>query len=139
MAHTFSYVHRCCLIQNIDILSRNLSSWAANGVLMLNACLTVEEAKAGSHANKGWETFTSKVVEVVDQYGGANLGSESTGIGRGVVFLAWGRFAAERVSKLNKVSIKSSHQCFKSMLNNTFPLGVCMVTVEASCIEKCCE
>ncbi|KAJ8072844.1 uracil DNA glycosylase [Marasmius tenuissimus] len=80
----------------------NLSCWAANGVLMLNACLTVEEGKAGSHANKGWEAFTSKVVKVVDQYGGANLGSESTGIGRGVVFLAWGNFAAERVSGLDK-------------------------------------
>ncbi|KAL0577652.1 uracil DNA glycosylase [Marasmius crinis-equi] len=86
----------------------NLSSWAANGVLMLNACLTVEEAKPGSHANKGWETFTSKVVEVVDRYGGANLGSESTGVGRGVVFLAWGAFAAERVAKLNKVSSRLS-------------------------------
>ncbi|KAK1222847.1 uracil DNA glycosylase [Marasmius sp. AFHP31] len=64
------------------------------------------EGKAGSHANKGWETFTSKVVKVVDQYGGANLGSESTGIGRGVVFLAWGNFAAERVSGLDKVSFE---------------------------------
>ncbi|KAG7089842.1 hypothetical protein E1B28_011487 [Marasmius oreades] len=94
----------------------NLSSWAANGVLMLNACLTVDEGKAGSHANKGWETFTSKVVQIVDKYGGANLpgpgGSASTGVGRGVVFLAWGAYAEKRVAGLDKTKhlvLKSAH------------------------------
>lgn len=83
---------------------RNLSAWASNGVLMLNTCLTVRAGEAGSHSNKGWEQFTDRVVEVVDKYGGANLGrSESGGIGRGVVFLAWGAWAAKRVSKLSKV------------------------------------
>ncbi|KAF9266546.1 uracil-DNA glycosylase [Marasmius fiardii PR-910] len=94
----------------------NLSSWAANGVLMLNACLTVEEGKPGSHANKGWETFTSEIVQIVDKYGGANLpgpsGSASIGTGRGVVFLAWGAFAEKRVAGLNKkkhLVLKSAH------------------------------
>ena len=74
---------------------------------MLNTCLTVRASQAGSHSNKGWEEFTDKVVDIVDKYGGANLGkaggSESTGIGRGVVFLAWGAWAAKRVAKLNTV------------------------------------
>lgn len=83
---------------------RNLTHWADNGVLLLNTSLTVKAASAGSHQNKGWENFTNKVVDVVDRYGGANLGAtDSTGFGRGVVFLAWGKWAIERVSKLDKV------------------------------------
>ncbi|KAF8842065.1 uracil-DNA glycosylase [Paxillus ammoniavirescens] len=84
----------------------NLTAWAENGVLMLNTCLTVKANQAGSHAGKGWEQFTDKVVDVVDKYGGANLGgggnSDTNGIGRGVVFLAWGAWAAKRVAKLKK-------------------------------------
>ena len=74
---------------------------------MLNTCLTVRANQAGSHAGRGWEEFTDKVVDVVDKYGGANLGGRSDpdthGIGRGVVFLAWGAWAGKRVTKLNKV------------------------------------
>lgn len=87
---------------------RNLTAWADNGVLMLNTCLTVQANKAGSHSNKGWETFTDKVVDVVDKYGGADVadpnGANKNGTGRGVVFLAWGAWAAKRVAKLNKAS-----------------------------------
>lgn len=82
-----------------------MTAWADNGVLMLNTCLTVRAGQAGSHSKKGWEEFTDKVVDVVDKYGGANLGDpESAGFGRGVVFLAWGSWAAKRVEKLSKVS-----------------------------------
>jgi hypothetical protein len=70
---------------------------------MLNTCLTVRARTAGSHQGKGWEQFTDRVIEVVDRYGGANLGAKS-GLGQGVVFLAWGSWAAKRVSKLSKVS-----------------------------------
>lgn len=71
---------------------------------MLNTCLTVRARSAGSHQGKGWEQFTDRVIEVVDRYGGANLGNKS-GVGRGVVFLAWGAWAAKRVAKLDKVSV----------------------------------
>lgn len=71
---------------------------------MLNTCLTVKAREAGSHSNKGWETFTEKVVGAVDKYGGANIGTDSTGYGRGIVFMAWGAWAAKRVEKLNQVS-----------------------------------
>jgi uracil-DNA glycosylase len=70
---------------------------------MLNTCLTVRARTAGSHQGKGWEEFTDRVIEVIDRYGGANLGVKS-GLGQGVVFLAWGSWAAKRVAKLNKVS-----------------------------------
>ncbi|PSR88988.1 hypothetical protein PHLCEN_2v4950 [Hermanssonia centrifuga] len=83
----------------------NLTTWAENGVLLLNTCLTVKAAEAGSHSGKGWEEFTDKVVDVVDRYGGANLaanGSDLGGRGRGIVFLAWGAWAMKRVAKLDK-------------------------------------
>ncbi len=70
---------------------------------MLNTCLTVRARTAGSHQGKGWEQFTDRIIEVVDRYGGANLGTKS-GLGQGVVFLAWGSWAAKRVVKLSKVS-----------------------------------
>ena len=87
------------------IVCRNLTAWAEGGVLMLNTCLTVRAHTAGSHQGKGWEQFTDRVIDVVDRHGGANLGDKS-GFGRGVVFLAWGAWAAKRVAKLNKVSVQ---------------------------------
>lgn len=59
----------------------HLRHWADQGVLLLNAVLTVEEGRAGSHQGKGWEGFTDHVVEV--------LGREREGL----VFLLWGSYA----------------------------------------------
>ena len=90
---------------------RNLSAWAANGVLLLNTCLTVRAHEAGSHSNKGWEQFTDRVVDVIDKYGGANLGGRdggslaNAGTSRGVVFLAWGSWAQKRVARLDKARV----------------------------------
>ncbi|TFY53037.1 hypothetical protein EVJ58_g9672 [Rhodofomes roseus] len=86
--------------------SGNLTAWAENGVLLLNTCLTVRAGDAGSHSGNGWEEFTDRVVDVVDRYGGANLANPNGagGRGRGIVFLAWGAWAAKRVAKLDKVS-----------------------------------
>ncbi|KAF8802542.1 uracil-DNA glycosylase [Phlegmacium glaucopus] len=94
----------------------NLSNWAENGVLMLNTCLTVRQGNSNSHADKGWETFTDYVIQMVDKYGGSNLPSREasggSGFGRGVVFLAWGTHASKRVAKLDKIKhliLKSAH------------------------------
>ncbi|GAA5961630.1 hypothetical protein JCM21900_002832 [Sporobolomyces salmonicolor] len=77
----------------------NLISLARSGVLMLNTSLTVKPHQAGSHSNKGWETFTDKIVELVDEYGGSGeVGKKS----EGVVVLAWGAWAAKRVAKMDK-------------------------------------
>ncbi|KXT03766.1 hypothetical protein AC578_722 [Pseudocercospora eumusae] len=65
-----------------------LTPWADRGVLMLNTCLTVRAHEANSHAKKGWERFTQKVIDSVAQ--------KRT---KGVVFLAWGKPAQERCSK----------------------------------------
>ncbi|KDQ15257.1 hypothetical protein BOTBODRAFT_108964 [Botryobasidium botryosum FD-172 SS1] len=76
-----------------------LQSWANNGVLLLNTCLTVRPHKANSHANKGWESFTSSVISIIDKHGGTSLGGR---FGGGVVFMAWGAPALKRVEKVNK-------------------------------------
>ena len=67
-----------------------LVPWAHQGVLLLNAVLTVEEGKPNSHANKGWEKFTDKVIEAVVQYRS------------GVVFLLWGAYAQKKGEQIIK-------------------------------------
>jgi len=61
-----------------------LESWAQQGVLMLNATLTVEHRKPNSHAKSGWQEFTDAVIKVVDE----KL--------KGVVFMLWGGFAQRK-------------------------------------------
>lgn len=68
-----------------------LTPWADRGVLLLNTCLTVRAHEANSHSGKGWEKFTQKVIDTV-----AKVRT------RGVVFLAWGKPAGERVKKINR-------------------------------------
>ncbi|KAI9737693.1 MAG: uracil DNA glycosylase [Claussenomyces sp. TS43310] len=68
-----------------------LTPWADRGVLLLNTCLTVRAHEANSHANRGWERFTQKVIDVV-----------AKSRARGVVFLAWGTPAAKRVAKVDR-------------------------------------
>jgi len=62
----------------------DLTSWADQGVLLLNAVLTVEQAKAGSHQGKGWEVFTDRIIQVLNEQ------CES------VVFLLWGSYAQKK-------------------------------------------
>ncbi len=59
----------------------NLESWAKQGVLLLNATLTVREAAAGSHQGKGWEIFTDQVIKTI---------SETQ---KDIAFLLWGNYA----------------------------------------------
>lgn len=69
----------------------NLERWADQGVLLLNATLTVREAEAGSHQNKGWETFTDAVIQ--------KISDEK----ENVVFLLWGGFAKKKGAKIDRV------------------------------------
>jgi uracil-DNA glycosylase len=64
--------------------SGNLERWADQGVLLLNATLTVQAATAGSHQNKGWEAFTDAVIKC--------LSDEKEHL----VFLLWGRYAQDK-------------------------------------------
>lgn len=63
-----------------------LLPWAEQGVLLLNAVLTVEAAKANSHQGKGWETFTDQVIRLIN---------DQTS---GVVFMLWGSYAQKKAT-----------------------------------------
>ena len=67
-----------------------LMPWARQGVLLLNAVLTVEEGRAGAHANKGWEGFTDAVVEAL------NREREH------LVFLLWGSYAQKKGAVIDR-------------------------------------
>lgn len=69
--------------------SGDLRNWAEQGVLLLNATLTVRSGEAGSHQNKGWEVFTDEVIK--------KLSEERENI----VFLLWGGFAKKKGGKIN--------------------------------------
>ncbi|MFQ5334651.1 MAG: uracil-DNA glycosylase [Flavobacteriales bacterium] len=81
-------------------VSGNLEKWARQGVLLLNATLTVREKQAGSHQNKGWEQFSDAVIY--------ELSDRRTGL----VFLLWGRFAQNKASMIDLGKhhvLKASH------------------------------
>jgi len=67
----------------------NMERWADQGVLLLNATLTVRQSEAGSHQKKGWETFTDAVIKKVSD--------EKSN----VIFLLWGGFAQKKASLIN--------------------------------------
>lgn len=67
-----------------------LESWAKQGVLLLNATLTVKAHEAASHSNRGWETFTDQVI--------SHLNSQCDNL----VFLLWGNHAQKKSSMINK-------------------------------------
>ncbi len=69
--------------------SGNLERWANQGVLLLNATLTVRANQAASHQNKGWETFTGVVIESISEHKD------------NVVFLLWGGFAKQKAKLIN--------------------------------------
>jgi uracil-DNA glycosylase len=79
--------------------SGNLLRWAKQGVLLLNATLTVRAHEAASHQRKGWEEFTDAVIQ--------NLSEKSEGI----VFLLWGSYA----QKKGEVIDESKHLILKSV------------------------
>ena len=67
-----------------------LLPWAEQGVLLLNSVLTVESHLAASHRNKGWETFTDRIIAVI------NENTENT------VFLLWGAYAQKKGAFINR-------------------------------------
>lgn len=78
----------------------DLTAWADQGVLLLNATLTVRAHQAGSHQGKGWETFTNHVISA--------LSAEK----QGLVFLLWGRFAQNKAQLIDDTKhnlLKAAH------------------------------
>lgn len=84
-------------------------------MLLLNTCLTVRAHEANSHADKGWEQLTQRVIDIV--------AAKRT---RGVVFLAWGLPASKRVAKVNQkihCVLKSVHPSPLSASRGWFECG----------------
>ena len=80
--------------------SGNLERWAKQGVLLLNATLSVREGQAGSHQGKGWETFTDAIIKTI------SAKKEN------VVFLLWGGYAKKKsalVDKNKHLVLESGH------------------------------
>lgn len=68
----------------------NLEKWAKQGVLLLNATLTVRAGDAGSHQGRGWENFTDQVIKTISD------------LRAGVVFLLWGNYAQAKEELIDK-------------------------------------
>lgn len=68
----------------------NLEHWAKQGVLLLNATLTVRAGQAGSHQGKGWEQFTDAVIKL--------LSDQKTGL----IFLLWGNYAKQKGAMIDR-------------------------------------
>lgn len=92
-------------------LHGDLTSWADQGVLLLNATLTVRANEAASHQKRGWETFTNQVI--------STLSKERSGI----VFLLWGRFAQQKevlIDTTKHFVLKTAHPSPLSAYNGFF-------------------
>ncbi|MDR0970829.1 MAG: uracil-DNA glycosylase [Bacteroidales bacterium] len=95
----------------LNLKTGDLTPWAKQGVLLLNATLTVEAHKAGSHQNKGWETFTDSVVEVLSKKK------------ENLVFILWGNYAQRKgriIDREKHLILSSSHPSPLSAYNGFF-------------------
>jgi len=89
----------------------NLEKWASQGVLLLNASLTVRQNEPGSHAQIGWLQFTDEVIK--------KISNEKEGI----IFLLWGKFAQEKQSLIDETKhsiLKAAHPSPFSASNGFF-------------------
>ncbi len=89
----------------------NLERWTRQGVLLLNATLTVRASSPGSHQQKGWELFTDEVIKIIS--------SEK----QNVVFILWGAYAQKKgdvIDKNKHMIIKSAHPSPFSAHNGFF-------------------
>jgi len=96
----------------------NLENWAKQGVLMLNATLTVKADMAGSHQNKGWEKFTDAVIKILSEQK------------ENLVFVLWGNYAQKKalrpaqgeaiIDESKHLVIKSAHPSPLSAYNGFF-------------------
>lgn len=88
-----------------------LKKWADNGVLLMNAVLTVREGQANSHKGKGWENFTDRVIELLNQRE------------KPIVFLLWGGNAKQKmrlITNPNHLILQAAHPSPLSAFNGFF-------------------
>ena len=84
----------------VNMTNGNLTRWADQGVLLLNATLTVEAGRAGSHQGKGWETFTDAAIKALSDRR------------EGLVFMLWGSYAQQKgrvIDRSKHLVLESSH------------------------------
>ena len=84
----------------VNMTNGNLTRWADQGVLLLNATLTVEAGKAGSHQGKGWETFTDAAIKALSDRR------------EGLVFMLWGSYAQQKgqvIDRQRHLALLSAH------------------------------
>ena len=74
---------------NISSGEIDLSNWAKQGVLLLNSTLTVRKNQAGSHKNKGWETFTDKIITKIAKHK------------KEIIFILWGKQAIKKINHID--------------------------------------
>lgn len=94
-----------------DKQSGDLSRWARQGVLLLNATLTVRKDQAGSHQKKGWEEFTTAAIDAVARQN------------KHVVFILWGNYARTKGARIDRSKhfvIESAHPSPLSAHNGFF-------------------
>ena len=94
--------------------SGSLEDWAHQGILLLNAVLTVRAGSAGSHAGKGWEIFTDRVIEILNQRDDP------------VIFLLWGGYARKKKALITNPKhfiLESAHPSPLSAYNGFFGNG----------------
>lgn len=107
----------------------SLENWAKQGVLMLNATLTVKAHTPGSHQNKGWEEFTDAVIKILSDKK-SNL-----------VFILWGNYAQKKgtvIDEKKHLVIKSPHPSPFSAYNGFFgskPFSKCNIYLLANGID----
>lgn len=92
----------------------DLTSWAKQGVFLLNSVLTVEEGKPASHSKYGWSEFTDSVIK--------KISDEK----EGVIFLLWGNFAKQKVSLIDTkkhIVLLAAHPSPLSSYNGFFGCG----------------
>jgi uracil-DNA glycosylase len=107
-------------------ISGNLSAWAKQGVLLLNASLTVRESEAGSHQKQGWEQFTDAVIATISEQK------------KDIVFLLWGGFAKKKGKKIDKskhVVLETGHPSPLSA-NRGYWFGNKHFSQTNACLEK---
>ena len=83
----------------------DLSSWARQGVLLLNSTLTVKEGEANSHVKLGWDEFTDDVITYLD------------GRKKGIIYILWGNFANQKASLIHNSNARIIHCAHPSPLS----------------------
>ena len=89
----------------------SLSPWAANGVLLLNTCLTVEDGLPASHAKQGWEALTDAIIRAI---------AEST---KACVFMLWGAHAQSKATLIAQATSHKPTTCLVLQANHPSPLS----------------